>query len=149
MTELTRQPYAGATEAIHRILNREAEADEVLRRVVRVLHERIPHYAWAGLYFVEDGELVLGPGACVAPAERPRIALGDTAIGRVTASGLAELDVLVVYRGRTVAAIHVEAASPAAFERDDRTFLERVATLVSAHCLVGWDTGGVPWDAPG
>jgi hypothetical protein len=23
--------------------------------------------------------------------------------------------------------------------------LRRVAVLVSAHCLVGWDTGGVPW----
>ncbi len=25
-------------------------------------------------------------------------------------------------------------------------FLERVADLVAEWCLVGWDTGGVPWD---
>ena len=30
---------------------------------------------------------------------------------------------------------------------DDRTFLERVAQLVSGHCLVGWDTGGEPWES--
>ena len=24
--------------------------------------------------------------------------------------------------------------------------LERLAALLAAHCLVGWDTGGVPWD---
>ena len=30
-------------------------------------------------------------------------------------------------------------------DREERAFLERVAVLISAHCLVGWDTGGVPW----
>ena len=29
---------------------------------------------------------------------------------------------------------------------EDRTFLERVALLVSGHCLVGWDTGGEAWE---
>jgi hypothetical protein len=28
---------------------------------------------------------------------------------------------------------------------DDGPFLERVATLISPYCLVGWDTQGVPW----
>lgn len=29
----------------------------------------------------------------------------------------------------------------------DPAFLERIAVAISPHCLVGWDTGGVPWDA--
>jgi hypothetical protein len=29
----------------------------------------------------------------------------------------------------------------------DPTFLERIAVAISPHCLVGWDTGGVPWDS--
>jgi len=29
---------------------------------------------------------------------------------------------------------------------EDAAFLERVAVLVSGHCLVGWDTGGEPWE---
>ena len=28
----------------------------------------------------------------------------------------------------------------------DGALADRVATLISAHCLVGWDTGGVPWE---
>ena len=46
---------------------------------------------------------------------------------------------------------------PVVFERRPRrrarrrrlrrpAFLERVAVLISPYCLVGWDTGGVPWD---
>ncbi len=30
---------------------------------------------------------------------------------------------------------------------DDTESLERVAVLVSGHCLVGWDTGGEPWES--
>ena len=29
----------------------------------------------------------------------------------------------------------------------DPSCLERVAAGIAPHCLVGWDTGGVPWDA--
>jgi hypothetical protein len=28
----------------------------------------------------------------------------------------------------------------------DQAFLERVATLISAHVLIGWDTAGEPWE---
>ena len=53
--------YAGALEAIDRILNRGGDADDVLRAVVSVLHERFDHYSWIGIYLVEGDELVLGP----------------------------------------------------------------------------------------
>jgi putative methionine-R-sulfoxide reductase with GAF domain len=121
------QPFAGALEAVDRILNREREADEVLRQTVAVLHERIPHYAWVGLSFVEEGELALGPWAGAQPAGSPG------------------LEVPVVYEGRTVAVLGVDSDRPDAFGPDDQLFLQRVALLVSAHCLVGWDTGGIPW----
>ena len=45
----------------------------------------------------------------------------------------------VVYEGDRVAELVADGC-------DDRAFLERVALLISAYCLVGWDTGGVPWD---
>ena len=61
MTDVTAQPYAGALEALHRVLNREPEADEVLRQTVAVIHERIPHFTWVGLYLTEGDELMLGP----------------------------------------------------------------------------------------
>jgi hypothetical protein len=112
----------GALEAIDRILNRGGDADDVLRRVVAALHER-GGYAWAGIFFVEDGSLQLGPSAGV-PDETMRTA------------------VAVTWQGERIAELAVDGAAP-----DDRSFLERVALLVSGHCLVGWDTGGEPWDA--
>ena len=49
----------------------------------------------------------------------------------------------VVFQGAEVAAIAV----PSSLLREgDATLLERVATIISPYCLVGWDTGGVPWD---
>ena len=77
-------------------------------------------YSYAGIAFVEDGGLVLGPEA----GERT----ADHAVFPVS------------YQGAKVAELRV--ARP---EEADRAFLERVATLVSAHCLVGWDTGGEGW----
>ena len=47
--------YSGALEAVDRIVNRESEADEVLRQTVEVLHDRFDHYSWVGIYLVEEG----------------------------------------------------------------------------------------------
>jgi GAF domain-containing protein len=164
------QPFAGALEAVDRILNREPEADEVLRQTVAVLHERIEHYTWVGLYFVEEGELVLGPWAGSGAPERARLPLGEGLAARAATeqrtevagdvsaiAGYAasfpwtrsEIDVPVVFEGRTVGVIGIDSAQADAFGPDDRRFLERVALLVSVHCLVGWDTGGVPWSEVG
>jgi hypothetical protein len=112
---------SGALEAIDRILNRGGDADDVLRAVVAALHERAG-YRWVALLFVEDGGLVVGPQAGSEPQPERRLQLP------------------VEYQGSRVAELVVDGA-PAA----DRPFLERVAVLVSAHCLVGWDTGGEPW----
>jgi putative methionine-R-sulfoxide reductase with GAF domain len=111
---------SGALEAIDRILNRGGDADDVLRDVVQVLHERAG-YAWAGILFVEAGGLVLGPAAGEPePALRTQLP--------------------VSYNGTEVAQLAVDGARD-----EDRGFLERVALVISAHCLVGWDTGGEAW----
>lgn len=164
---LDAQPYAGALEAVERILNREAEPDEALRAVIDVLHDRVEAYTWIGLYFVDEGELVLGPwkGESGLP-EHTRLPLGEGAIGRsvagqsvellpdvATVPGYAacfswtraEIDVPVVFEGSSVAVIGIDSDRPDPFGPADHAFLVRVATLISAHCLVGWDTGGVPW----
>jgi hypothetical protein len=88
--------------------------------VVAVLVER-GGCAWAGILFSEQGELVLGPEAgAQEPAERAQVP--------------------VLYQGARVAELVADGCG-------DLPFLERVAVLISAHCLVGWDTGGAPWDA--
>jgi len=111
----------GALEAIDRILDRGGDADDVLRQVVATLREHAG-YPWAGIFFVEDGELQLGPESG-EPDESCRTT------------------VAVTWQGERVAELAADGAAP-----DDLPFLERVAVLVSGHCLVGWDTGGEPWD---
>jgi hypothetical protein len=117
-----RQTYRGALEAVDQIVDRGGDVDNVLREVVAVLRDRAG-FDWAGIAFVEGERLQLGPSAG-------------------TRTGDAQ-SVPVAYDGRRVAELQVEPG--VADDQDGRAFLERVAVLVSAHCLVGWDTGGDPW----
>jgi L-methionine (R)-S-oxide reductase len=158
--------YSGALEAIDRILNRESEADRVLRQTVEVLHDRFDHYSWVGIYLVEGDDLVLGPWKGPQATEHVRIPVGEGICGAAAASGRteivddvaaderylacfpstrSEIVVPISYDGRVVGEIDIDSDRPAAFGPEDRAFLERVALLISAHSLVGWDTGGVAW----
>jgi L-methionine (R)-S-oxide reductase len=158
--------YSGALEAIDRILNRESEADEVLRKTVDVLHDRFEHYSWVGIYLVEGDDLVLGPWRGPEATEHVRIPVGQGVCGAAAASGKtevvddvnaderylacfpstrSEIVVPIAYEGRVVGEIDIDSDRPAAFGTEDRAFLERVAVLISAQSLVAWDTGGLPW----
>jgi len=111
---------AAALTAIDGIVAGSDDADEALRAVVSELVER-GGCDWAGILFVEEGRLVLGPSA------------GDERPG-------ARRQMPVVYRGDRVAELVADGC-------DDDAFLEDVASRIAAHCLVGWDTGGAPWDS--
>ncbi len=108
----------GALEAIERVLNRGGEADDVLRQVVTILHERLGRFV--RISFVEADGLLPGPAA------------GDET--ETSAFPIA-------FQGGRVA--DLEAGGELADE--DRALLERVAILVSPYALVGWDTGGEEW----
>jgi hypothetical protein len=114
--------HTDAMTTIEGIIDRGGDADDVLRAVVAALHEQAP-YPWAGILFVESGGLALGPEAG-EPGTAPRTT------------------VPVSWQGERVAELAVEDAQDA-----DGPFLDRVAQLVSGHCLVGWDTGGEPWES--
>jgi hypothetical protein len=108
-----------ALDAIEGIVEGGGDADEVLRGVVAALVEHAG-CDWAAILFVEAGELVLGPEAGVPwPDARTRTP--------------------VAYDGVGVAELVADGC-------DDPALLERVAERIAAFCLVGWDTGGVPWD---
>jgi L-methionine (R)-S-oxide reductase len=160
--------HGGALEAIDRIVNRGGDADDVLHAVVKVLHDRFEDYSWVGVYRVEGGDLVLGPWRGPEATEHVRIPVGEGICGAAAASGetevvddvnadarylacfpstRSEIVVPIAYQGRVVGEIDIDSDRPAAFAEDDRTFLERVAVLISAHCLAGRSTGGRPRNA--
>jgi hypothetical protein len=111
---------SGALEAVDRILNRGGDADDVLRAVAAALVER-GGCTWAGILFLENGELALGPQAGEPDAAR-------------------RLQVPIAFRGDAVGALAADGC-------DDRPLLERVALLIGPYALLGWDTGGETWEA--
>jgi hypothetical protein len=113
--------YNGALEAVDRILDRGGDADDVLRQVVAVL-QGIGDFSWIGISFIEEGELVLGPAQGERTSEPTTIPIS--------------------YENKVVAELGVVSGELSA---EWRTFLERVALLISPYCLVGWDTGGEAW----
>ena len=153
--------------AIEQVAASEPDSDEVLRRVVDLLHDRVDHYSWVGIYFVEGDELALGPWRGPAATQHVRIPIGQGVCGAAAAGGVteivddvnadprylacfvstrSEIVVPIRYDDIVVAEIDIDSDSPAAFGDEDRVFLERVAELISPHCLVGWDTGGDAWE---
>ncbi len=111
-----------AITAVDRLLEAGGDADDVLRAVVSSLVTD-GGCAWAGILFAENGELVLGPEA---GAQRP----GE------------RLQLTVDFKGTTVAELVVDGCP-------DASVAEHVAAAIAEHCLVGWDTGGVPWESLG
>ena len=95
-----------------------ADADDVLRQTVAEL-ARGDGCTWAGIFFVEDGELVLGPESGT-PDEARRTS------------------VPVTWKGERVAELAVDGDV-------DTAHLEQVAAEIADLCLVGWDTGGEAW----
>jgi hypothetical protein len=96
-----------------------ADADEQLRATVAGLAARAD-CSWAGVFFVEGDELVLGPHA------------GDPEPERRTR-------VPVVWRDTRVAELAADGAV-------EQAHLEAVATEIADLCLVGWDTSGEEWE---
>ena len=158
----------GVQEAVDRIVERGGSDEEVLQGVVDALETEVEHYSWVGIYLVEEADLVLGPWKGPQATDHVRIPVGQGVCGAAAASGRteivddvnsddrylacfpstrSEIVVPIVYEGKVVGEIDIDSDRPAAFGPEDRTLLERVAVLISPHSLVGWDTGGVPWQA--
>ena len=64
----------------------DARDEEVLRRVVRLVHDAHPLWEWSGIYLLVDETLVVGPFAgSDEPPEHSRIEVGDGVCGTAVA----------------------------------------------------------------
>ena len=108
-----------AIRDIARIVDETHEADGALRDVLaRLVDER--DIEWAGVAFLEDGELTIGPSAG-APDESRRTRLP------------------IAFRGDPVGELLVDGAAP-------EQALARVVDVIAPLVLIGWDTGGEAWE---
>ena len=110
---------SGALESVRRIVDEEADADDVLRAVVASVASA-PGTSWAGIAFAEDGALRLGPAQGEPdPDRRERVVISyeDAIVGEFWVDGEVE-----------------------------RQELEQIAVLIGPHVLIGWDTGGEVWE---
>jgi hypothetical protein len=110
--------HADALAQVERVLDRGGDADELLREVVAILHERLGDFV--RISFVEPGALVAGPAA---GAEAPTTAFP------------------IAFQGQRVA----ELEAGGELSQEERALLEHVAVLLSPYALVGWDTAGEEW----
>jgi hypothetical protein len=108
-----------ALEALDRVLSHGGEPDDVLRATVAILTDE-PGISWAGVRFLDEGQLTTGPES------------GDADESRRT-------QIPVTYQGAQVGELWIDGVAEPAF-------LERVALLISAHVLIGWDTRGEAWE---
>jgi L-methionine (R)-S-oxide reductase len=142
----------GPQEAIDRILNRRGPDEQSLQEVVDVLHDRVEHYSWVGIYLVDGDDLRLGAWKGPQATEHVRIPVGQGVCGAAAASGeteivddvnadprylacfpstRSEIVVPIVNEGTVVGEIDIDSDRPAAFGDDDREFLERIAVQIS------------------
>ena len=108
-----------ALDELAQIIERGGEPDDVLRGIVAMLAAE-PGISWAGIAFLEEGQLVLGPHAGEQDAAH-------------------RIQVPVEFQAEPVGELWADGDA-------DPAFLERVAALTSAHVLIGWDTGGQAWE---
>jgi L-methionine (R)-S-oxide reductase len=122
------------------------------QRAVELLHDRFPHYDWVGVYWVDGGDLVLGPWVGPEPTEHTRIPIGTGICGAAAESGATEIVpdvnadprylacfastqseiVVPIFDGGTVVGeIDVDGTDRDAFDETDARFLEEIAALLA------------------
>jgi putative methionine-R-sulfoxide reductase with GAF domain len=108
-----------SVDKIERILAETEDADDLLRQTMTALVED-PEIVWAGIRFLEDGELVLGPeGGSPDDTRRTHVP--------------------ITFHGAVVGELQTDG-------NPERAQLERVAALIAPHVLIGWDTKGETWE---
>ncbi|EGD51825.1 putative GAF sensor protein [Thermoanaerobacter ethanolicus JW 200] len=127
------------------------DMDEFYGEVVKILADNVPYYNWTGFYFMKDGELVIGP-YIGRPTEHVKIKVGQGVCGRAVAEKntiivddvtkednylacsletKSEIVVPIWVNGDIIGEIDIDSDDLAAFDEEDKRFLEKVAEIIS------------------
>jgi len=139
---------------ISELAERSANADDLMRKMVRLLRERMLKYNWAGFYMLEPGTrppaLVLGAfdgattphtriplnqGICGAAASSGQTIVVDDVSNdpRYLACSLetkSEIVVPVFVHGEIAGELDIDSHFPAAFTAEDKALVQHCAALV-------------------
>jgi GAF domain-containing protein len=137
---------------VGRIVETAPTTEKALDAVVELLHHRLPHYAWVGIYLMNGpSELVLGPfrgtpsphtriplnqGICGAAAsQKQTVIVPDVnADPRYLACSLetkSEIVVPIMHGTHCLGEIDIDSDHPDAFGPDDQRLLEAIAAKVA------------------
>ena len=128
----------------------DAPDGEVLREVVRLVHEAHPSWDWSGIYLLKGGVLVLGPST--TPADHDRIEVGEGVCGTAVSEDKnqvvedvrevenylacsihtrSEIVVLIRHEGEIVGQFDIDSDKVGAFTSEDEALLEELAGVVA------------------
>lgn len=137
---------------VGRIVETAPNAEKAMDAVVELLHHRVDHYSWVGIYLMDGpDELVLGPfrgkpsphtriplnqGICGAAAsQKQTVIVPDVNTDpRYLACSLetkSEIVVPIMHGSRCMGEIDIDSDQPNAFGADDQTLLENVAAKLA------------------
>ena len=139
---------------ISELAERSANADDLMRKMVKILRERMLKYNWAGFYMLEPGtqppvlvlsafdgaatphtRIPLNQGICGAAASSGKTIVVDDVSKdpRYLACSLetkSEIVVPVFVHGKIAGELDIDSHFPAAFTAEDTTLVQHCAALV-------------------
>ena len=120
-----------------------------------LLYQMLPDINWAGFYFLQDGELVLGPfqgkvacvrialgrGVCGTAAQRREILLVPDVNefpGHIAcdAASRSEIVVPLIQQGRLLGVLDIDSPQASRFDLQDREGLKAAADLLLNHRIL-------------
>lgn len=145
--------YATAERKIKKALLARPKST-ALEKVVDILYEGFEKYSWVGIYLLKKENLILGPWRGKQATEHTTIPLGMGVCGAAAKTGKTELvndvsqdmrylscflstrsEIVVPIKKKEVVVgeIDIDSDTPAAFDANDATFLEKVADMLGQH----------------
>ena len=145
--------YKIAEQKIKGILTKN-KSTTILQDVVDVLYESFEKYSWVGIYLVKGDVLVLGPWKGKQATEHTKIPIGKGVCGSAAQSGKtevvddvskdsrylscflstrSEIVVPIKKKNTVIGEIDIDSDVPAAFDKNDAVFLEKIADMLCQH----------------